>query len=334
MMDPVILRVLILVTVFAAVFLAAERIIALSRQRQKGSSAINKRLKMIEGGIDRETVTSRLRKSAPNSFANMTGVVGRAGRALERSVIASGIPFPPHIVMLAMGVATAAVTGLVALGAGLAGYSLTIGTLQLALVLGICVGTAIPLMILSRMAGKRVRRMQEQFPVALDVFIRGLRSGHPIASALDLLTKEMEDPIGSEFGMVVDEVAYGADLRDALQGMADRWGLDDIQMFVVSLSVQNETGGNLAEILANLASVIRERHSMYMKVRALSSEGRMTALILTALPILAFVSLFMVNPGFYIDVSQDPVFTIGFVGLITLYFIGFYAIRRMIDLKV
>ena len=144
----------------------------------------------------------------------------------------------------------------------------------------------------------------------------------------------MEDPLGTEFGLVVDEVSYGADMRDALQNMADRWGIDDIQMFVVSLSVQNETGGNLAEILANLSAVIRDRHTMYMKVRALSSEGRMTALILTALPIMTFSGLFMINPSFYIDVAQDPIFPIGFIGLIVLYIIGFISIRRLIDLKV
>jgi tight adherence protein B len=184
------------------------------------------------------------------------------------------------------------------------------------------------------MAGRRLKKMQEQFPVALDIFVRGLKSGHPVSSALDLLTKEMQDPIGSEFGLVVDEVAYGADLRDALQSMANRWGLEDIQMFVVSLSIQNETGGNLAEILTNLATVIRERASMFLKVRALSSEGRMTAVLLTALPVLAFVGLFLVNPAFYLDISQDPVFIIGFIGLITLYFIGFFTIKSMVNLKV
>ena len=97
---------------------------------------------------------------------------------------------------------------------------------------------------------------------------------------------EMPDPIGSQFGLVVDEVSYGAELRDALQNMAERWDLDDMRMFVVSLSVQSETGGNLAEILENLSRVIRERHSILMKVRALSSEGRMTAVMLTVLPIL------------------------------------------------
>lgn len=333
-MDPVVLRVLALIVIFAAVFLVSERVLAMSRQRHKGSRAINKRLKMIEGGLDREIVTSRLRKSAPNSFADMSGLIGRAGRAVERSVIASGIPLPPHQIILGMMIATTAAIGLILLGAGLAGYSIGFGTIQLAIALGLCFGTGIPLIVLSHMASKRMKRMQEQFPVALDIFVRGLRSGHPISSALDLLTKEMEDPLGTEFGLVVDEVAYGADLRDALQNMADRWGIDDIQMFVVSLSVQNETGGNLAEILSNLSGVIRERHSMYMKVRALSSEGRMTALILTALPILAFSALFLTNPAFYMDVAQDPIFPIGFIGLIVLYIIGFVAIRRMIDLKV
>ena len=144
----------------------------------------------------------------------------------------------------------------------------------------------------------------------------------------------MPDPIGSEFGLVVDEVTYGAELRDALQDMAERWDLEDMRMFVVSLSVQSETGGNLAEILENLSRVIRERQSMMLKVRALSSEGRMTAVMLTGLPIFTFTLLFIGNPAFYLDVAGDPWFVPGFVGLITLYLIGFYTIRRMVDLKV
>jgi tight adherence protein B len=176
--------------------------------------------------------------------------------------------------------------------------------------------------------------MQDQFPTALDVFVRGLRAGHPIAAALDLLTVEMPDPIGSQFGVVVDEVTYGAELRDALQAMADRWDLEDMRMFVVSLSVQSETGGNLAEILDNLSTVIRERHSMYLKVRALSSEGRMTAIMLTVLPVFAFAMLFLMNPSFYLDVADDPAFMPSFLGLILMYVIGFITIRKMVDLKV
>jgi tight adherence protein B len=333
-MNPTVTRLIVLILVFVSVFIIAELAISAWRRRSTGTRAVNKRLRMIEGGMDREIVTSKLRKSQPLEFASGNGFIGRMLQSIQQSVIASGVAMPAHQIMLAMALASALVTVLVIVGGAVAGYAVNFGMVQMALVLGLCIGLGIPLIILSRMASKRRQRMQEQFPVALDIFIRGLRSGHPVSAALDLLTKEMEDPLGSEFGLVMDEVAYGADVRDALQSMANRWGLEDIQMFVVSLSVQNETGGNLAEILANLASVIRERASMYMKVRALSSEGRMTALMLTALPILTFSGLFLVNPAFYLDVAQDPIFVPGFVGLVIMYFIGFFTIRRMVDLKV
>ena len=102
----------------------------------------------------------------------------------------------------------------------------------------------------------------------------------------------------------------------------------------MALSVQSETGGNLAEILQNLSEVIRARASLYMKVRALSSEGRMTGWMLTILPVLTFIGMFIVNPGFYLDVARDQIFVFGFTGLLIVYFIGFIMIRRMVDLKV
>ena len=333
-MNPTIVRLIILILIFVSVFVIAEYGISAWRRRSTGTSAVNRRLRMIEGGMDRENVTSKLRKSQPMKFASGIGILSKMLQSIQQSVIASGVAMPAQQIMLAMAFGSALIAVLIIIGAAFTGYALNFGVFQMAVALGLSIGLGLPLMILSRMASKRTKKLQEQFPVALDIFIRGLRSGHPVASALDLLTKEMEDPIGSEFGLVMDEVAYGADLRDALQSMADRWGLEDIQMFVVSLSVQHETGGNLAEILANLASVIRERASMYMKVRALSSEGRMTGVMLTALPILTFAALFLVNPAFYLDVAQDPIFVPGFVGLVVLYFIGFFTIRRMVDLKV
>jgi tight adherence protein B len=214
------------------------------------------------------------------------------------------------------------------------GVGVSSGRVLISAAFGIIVGAGLPLMVLSHMASAKRKKMQEQFPVALDVFVRGLRAGHPIASALELLTVEMPDPIGSQFGLVVDEVTYGAELREALQNMAERWDLEDMRMFVVSLSVQNETGGNLSEILDNLTKVIRERQSMMMKVRALSSEGRMTAAMLTGLPVLTFAVLFIINPAFYLEVANDPWFIPGFSMMIVLYFIGFFTIRRMVDLKV
>jgi len=236
-----------------------------------------------------------------------------------------------------LAVLACATLGLFVLFAGLAGimgWALSIGGLLMIAVFAIAVGVALPLMVIARQSDGVRKKLETQFPVALDVFIRGLRAGHPVAAALELLTEEMPDPIGSEFGMVVDEMTYGAEMREALQAMAERWSLDDMKMFVVSLSVQTETGGNLAEILENLSRVIRERQSMVLKVRALSSEGRMTATMLTGLPILAFVMVFILNPGFYLDVADDPAFVPGFGGLFVLYAIGFVVIRRLIDLKV
>jgi tight adherence protein B len=215
-----------------------------------------------------------------------------------------------------------------------AGGSIGFGRVLMIATFAFLAGTMIPLMILQMKAARTRKKMQEQFPVALDVFVRSLRVGHPITAALDLLTVEMSDPIGSEFGMVVDEMTYGGDLRDALQAMAERWDLEEMHMFVVSLSVQSETGGNLAEILDNLAKVVRDRASMMMKVRALSSEGRMTGTMLTILPIFSFVLLFMLNPQFYLEVADDRAFTVGLIGLGALYAIGFISIRRLVDLKI
>jgi tight adherence protein B len=214
------------------------------------------------------------------------------------------------------------------------GGVISAGRIVLLLVFSSAIGLAIPIMVLQVKANRQRRRMEAQFPVALDVFVRGLRAGHPVAAALDLLTVEMPDPIGSEFGLVVDEVTYGADFRDALQAMADRWDMEELRMFVVSLAIQMETGGNLAEILENLSKVIRERHSMMLKVRALSSEGRMTAIMLTILPVFAFTLLFLLRPQFYLEVADDPAFLPGFIILLLLYMVGFITIRRLVDLKV
>jgi len=328
------LRLLLLILIFASVLLAVEGIVGLVQGQRARTGRVNKRLQMIGEGATREVVYSRLRRKTGEGLGNLPGLLGRVGGGIEKTLNATGLAWSARTVMTLMVIA---VFGIVAIGLLLTmagGFVLTGGMVVMLLTFAFAVGFGIPMMVLSRLADRRRKKMQEQFPVALDIFVRGLRAGHPVSSALQLLTEEMSDPIGSEFGLVVDEVTYGADLRDALQSLADRWGLEDIHMFVVSLSIQSETGGNLAEILENLAQVIRERASMMMKVRALSSEGRMTALILTGLPVFAFVGLFVTNPSFYLDVAQEPAFMIGYTILLCMYLVGFYVIRRMIDLKV
>lgn len=333
-MSDTALRFLTLLALFALIVLIAQVAGGAILERRGRSRAVNQRLRMIEAGIDRETVTAKLRKDIPHDIPGAPEWVSNAVRAFHRMLNAANIKRSAFEVFGLMLVAAAGITVLILVLAAWSGAAVTFGVFQIAIVMGVVIGVLLPWMVVGRLADARRRRMESQFPVALDVFVRGLRAGHPIPAALNLLIEEMEDPVGTEFGIVADEIAFGFGLREALSRMAERWGLADIDMFVVSVSVQMETGGNLAEILENLGRVIRERASMFMKVRALSSEGRMTALVLTVLPILAFAGLFTFNPAFYLDVADDPIFIFGFVGILLLYIIGFIAIRRMVDLKV
>lgn len=328
------LKALVLACIFGAVLLAGDALLGWLASNRSTSRAINMRLKLIGEGRTPGQVMNLLRRTSSSLPAGLPPLLQRTAMTFERMLVAAQVTMPTARLMLILLIAPFLLLFTLLLVLVVLGLPIGFGRLLLLATFSGVAGGLIPLLVLQFRANRTRKKMEEQFPTAVDVFVRGLRAGHPIASALELLTVEMPDPIGSQFGIVVDEITYGGELRDTLQAMADRWGLDDMRMFVVSLSVQSETGGNLAEILENLSRVIRERQSMMLKVRALSSEGRMTAVMLTALPILAFAALFVSNPGFYLDVSDDPAFVPGFLGLIILYLVGFFTIRRMVDLKV
>lgn len=333
-MTPLLIRLVVLIAIFASVFLISQVVMNSMANRRSEQTAVNRRLTMLRSGIDRDAVALTLLKNAPPILPPDAGLLQRLYVSFVRMIMMSALPLDMRKLLTAMGIVFCVLTGIILLLATGAQFTLTLGVIQLVVVIAAAIAIGLPIMLINRIAQRRRKKMEEQFPIALDIFTRSLRAGHPIASAIHLITQEMADPIGSEFGLVSDEVAYGAELTDALQAMAERWDLEDMRMFVVSVSVQSETGGNLAEILENLSGVIRARASMYMKVRALSSEGRMSAWMLTALPVLTLLSMILVSPGFYFDVAQDPIFVLGFSALIILYFIGVIIIRHMVDLKV
>lgn len=333
-MNWVWIKALALVLLFAAVVFLVERVVGAMVGRRIEGQEINKRLELIARGVPRGEAMQILRRRITYLPDGLPAMLQAPAHKLEKILMAAGVEAQTGRVLLGLVLAPLLLFLFLLLLMSLMGMSIGFGRMVMVATFAGVVGFVIPLLFFQAKAARMVKKMEDQFPVALDVFVRGLRAGHPVAAALDLLTVEMPDPIGSQFGLVVDEVTYGADLRDALTAMADRWDLEDMRMFVVSLSVQAETGGNLAEILENLSTVIRERQSMMMKVRALSSEGRMTAAMLTGLPILAFALLFLSNPGFYLDVADDPAFVPGYLFLAALYAIGVYTIRRLIDLKV
>lgn len=328
------LKALILAALFGAVLLAVDTLVGWFAHSKSEGRAINLRLKLIRSGRTTGEALSLLKRSDSVLPEGLPDPIRRLGERLERTLMTAQLTMATPRLMLILLLAPLALLFTILLIMVAAGAPVGFGRIVLVATFSLVLGWLIPLFALQLRANSMRKKMQDQFPVALDVFIRGLRAGHPVAAALDLLTVELPDPIGSQFGIAVDEVTYGADLRDALHAMAERWDLADMRMFVVSLAVQSETGGNLAEVLENLSHVIRERRSLLLKVRALSSEGRMTAIILTALPILAFTALFSFNPEFYLDVADDPAFVPGFMSLILLYAIGFVTIRRMVDIRV
>lgn len=333
-MTETLLRIAILIAIFASVFLVAQIVTNAAWSRRQRTSAINKRIQLMKQGNTREAVIEHLRRHEPKTFGSMPGPIASLLVKIQRDTLMADLSLSASQFATLMLLGFGLVFGLVLLLAAASGYSLFSGIILLAAMFALALTVILPMMILGMMAKRKRQKVEEQFPISLDIFVRALRSGHPIASAIDLLTREMEDPIGSEYGLVADEVEYGADLRDALAMMAERWDLDDMRMFVVSLSVQNETGGNLAEILSNLSNVIRERASLFRKVRALSSEGRMTGWMLSVLPVLTFIGLFLVNPEFYLAVASDMAFIIGCIVLAMLYFIGVLMIRHIVNLEV
>lgn len=333
-MANLVIRLVALLAIFASIFLLSQLVLGVAWRNRARYAAVNLRLRMIREGANRQDIAARLRKNAPADFEGYPLPIAHVLQSFQRVLFASATSLSVTQMLLGMAGLFAGTLLFLIVATVIAGFAFRAGIIIMLVAVAAAIGVGLPVMMLNWRAQRRRKRVEEQFPVALDVFVRALRSGHPVASAIELLTHEMGDPIGSEFGLVADEVAYGAELTDAIEAMADRWDLEDIRMFVVSLAVQTETGGNLAEVLDNLSDVIRQRASLYRKVRSLSSEGRMTGWMLTVLPILTFIGMFLVNPAFYLDASHDIIFIIGFPGLILLYFLGVMWIRHLVDIKV
>jgi tight adherence protein B len=153
---------------------------------------------------------------------------------------------------------------------------------------------------------KRIARFSELLPDAIDVVIRGIRVGYPLPLALELAGREMPDPIGTEFGLTSDEIAFGQDVRSAVENLYGRVGDEDLLFFVVAINVQNQTGGNLAEVLSRLSRLLRTRSKLRLKIRALSAEGRVSAVVLSLMPFILFGGIGLISPSYFGEIRNDP----------------------------
>jgi tight adherence protein B len=271
----------------------AEACYLLFAGRADKRTAINRRMKLQSGKISQEQVLIQLRKE--RGIDGGTWIFSPARfRALR---IQSGLRMPPRKFLSITSAVAFAIAGI----AFVKGVSL-LGCLGLF----VASSAAIPVIALRSLRKRRLKRFGIQLPEALELITRGLKAGHPVPVAISMVAREMPDPIGTEFGVIADEVTFGSDLVSALNALFERVGHEDLPLFVTAVAIQSSSGGNLREILDGLSATIRERGKLRRKVRAISTEGRMSAYILTAVPALLFASIMVMMPEFYRDVWDEP----------------------------
>jgi tight adherence protein B len=304
-----------------AVVLLVEALYLIFYKQSDYRSQVNRRLKVSLEQPDREKVLIQLRRERGLSQEG-GGLIPWV--VLQQLVMQSGMPFHPW--KLAGGVV---LIGLVVFG----GLFFWKGNPLLA-ASGAGGGMLVlPVLILKFLRARRLNTFGEQFPEALDVIVRSLRAGHPVPTAITMVGREMPDPVGTEFGMASDEIAYGTDLETAMRAMAIRVGHEDLPLFVTSVAIQSSTGGNLSQILENLSKVIRERFKMRRKIRGLSSEGRSSAMILNLAPIIVFTMVQVISPEFYGETWNHPL-TMKILGVCVVWMmVGNLIMRKMINFK-
>jgi tight adherence protein B len=310
----------ILVGVSAAMFAEGAYLLAYNKTSYRKN--INRRLKVMEHKTDRESVLVQLRRE--RGLTSM-GDYSLGLIDLNRLLLQSGVSLGMSKLAIIAGVL------------GVLGFVLGLvfgGTVLKAVLAALFCGMALPLMTLSILRRRRQKQFSAQFPDAIDIITRSLRAGHPVPVAIGMVGREMPDPIGSEFGMVTDEVTYGADLETAMRSLFYRVGSDDLPLFVTAVAIQGTTGGNLGEILQNLSRVIRERFKMRRKIKSLASEGRASAMILSSLPIGMFCIIFFLVPDFYGAVWGEPLTKIGLALAGCWMGVGNFIMYRMVNFKI
>ena len=204
----------------------------------------------------------------------------------------------------------------------------------LSLGVGVVIGAGIPHMVVNYFVKKRANAFTTKFPDAIELLVRGLRSGLPVTETLGVVSSEVPGPVGEEFKLITDRIRVGKTMEDALQNTADRLNMAEFSFFCITLAIQRETGGNLAETLSNLSDVLRKRAQMKLKIRAMSSESKASAYIVGSLPFMVFTMIWFVNPiyigGFF---TEDRLIVAGLGGMVWMT-IGALIMAKMVSFEI
>ncbi|MEO9650627.1 MAG: type II secretion system F family protein [Roseobacter sp.] len=287
------------------------------------NSRVNRRLEMLDKGDGREEVLEKLRKEMQQHMkAKSIPLYSLLGEKAQKAAIA----FTPSQLIMIMG-----------LLAVVAFLGLTVGTatsLAVRVVMSIGIGVGAVFFWVSSKANKRTAMIEEQLPDAVELMVRSLRVGHPFSSAVQIVSKEVQDPLASEMGIIADESAYGRDVGDALKEMAERLDMQDLRFLAVAVNIQQTSGGNLAEILAGLAKVIRARFRLFRRVKAITAEAKWSGKFLSAFPIVALIVINIGDPNYYDDV-RDHAYFIPACFLVGIFLaLNLFVMRILTDIKV
>ncbi|WP_295311128.1 type II secretion system F family protein [Roseobacter sp.] len=287
------------------------------------NSRVNRRLEMLDKGAGREEVLEKLRKEMQQHMKTKSiPLYSMLGEKAQKAAIA----FTPRQLIVVM-----IILSFVAF------MGLTVGTatgLPVRIVMAIGFGVGGVYYWVSSKANKRLSMIEEQLPDAVELMVRSLRVGHPFSSAVQIVSKEIQDPLASEFGMIADEAAYGRDVGDALKEMAERLDMQDLRFLAVAVTIQQTSGGNLAEILAGLAKVIRARFRLFRRVKAITAEAKWSGKFLSGFPVAALIIINVTDPGYYDNVRDHPYFIPAcfFVGIMLT--VNLVVMRVLTNIKV
>lgn len=313
---------LIYIFIFASAFMGMQLVLGMGKQAARTVQAANHRMKQLEAGGDNFTVLAKLRKD--RGIDETGNYHKKALYFINQMVVHSGLRLQKNGIFIII----AAVMIVSALA-----FFLWKGTIG-ALIIGLIIGLITPFLILKSLIKRRRNKAVTQLPEALDVIVRSLSAGHPVTVAMAMVAKEMPDPIGTEFGIASDEIAFGSTLSVAIQRLSERVGHEDFALFSAMIRLQERTGGNLAFLLSGNSKTIRERQKMRLKVKAASAEGRMSAIILNLAPLGLFLLIKVVAPDFYGEVEDSKVVTYSLWGALGWMIIGNSCMYKMINFKI
>ena len=287
------------------------------------NSRVNRRLEMLEKGTRREEVLEKLRKEMEQHMSARTiPLYSLLSEKAQRAAIAFT---PKQLIMIMVGVSVMAFMGL------------TIGTETeppVRALLSAAIGIGGVYFWVNSKANKRMGMIEEQLPDAVELMVRSLRVGHPFTNAISIVSKEIQDPLASEFGVIADEAAYGRDVGEALKDMAERLDMQDLRFLAVAVTIQQQSGGNLAEILAGLAKVIRARFRLFRRVKAITAEAKWSGKFLSAFPLLALLVINLSDPHYYDDVRDHALFIPACFTVGIMLAVNLLVMRKLTDIKV